>query len=95
MGNQPSSNNELSDNKLIVSNNLDISEFSFTKSDNTSVTSQDNTTQASSIKDLNIVKTYFEWRDYGKSVYVTGSFANWNQFFQMNYTNDKYELILV
>jgi hypothetical protein len=95
MGNKASSNNDLSENKMILANNLDISDFSFTKSKNSSETSRDNTTEASSFKDLNTVKTYFEWRDEAKVVYVTGSFANWNQYFQMNKYNDKFELLLV
>jgi hypothetical protein len=95
MGNQASSNNENNESKIITTNNLELSDFSFSKSNNSSETSKDNTTQASSIKELNIVKTYFEWRDDGKTVFLTGSFANWNQFFQMNKYNDKFELILV
>lgn len=46
------------------------------------------------IKDLK-VSTPFEWREGGSSVYLTGSFCNWNQKFLMNQSNNKFELSLV
>ena len=37
----------------------------------------------------------FEWKEPANTVYLTGSFANWNHRFIMRKINDKFELLLV
>lgn len=37
----------------------------------------------------NLIKTTFEWDGEGNSVYVTGSFCKWNQFFLMRKDSEK------
>lgn len=41
------------------------------------------------------IPTLFEWKEGGNTVYLTGSFCNWNQKFLMNQVNNKFEFILV
>ena len=44
----------------------------------------------------NKIKTVFYWRDKGKTVYITGNFSNWNQWFLLNKEeNGLFSLILV
>jgi hypothetical protein len=44
----------------------------------------------------NKIKTVFYWRDEGKTVYITGNFSNWNQWFLLNKEeNGLFSLILV
>jgi hypothetical protein len=46
------------------------------------------------LKDIKI-QTYFEWKDGGNIVHITGAFSNWSQWFIMNKINNKFELNLV
>jgi hypothetical protein len=46
------------------------------------------------IKEIKIPIT-FTWKEGGTNVYVTGSFSNWNQWFQMVKINNNFELVLV
>ncbi len=42
------------------------------------------------------IKTVFYWRDGGNTLYITGNFSNWNQWFLMNKEdNGLFSLILV
>lgn len=42
------------------------------------------------------IKSVFYWRNGGKTVYITGNFSNWNQWFLMNKEeNGIFSLILV
>lgn len=42
------------------------------------------------------IRTIFYWRDHGNTVYITGTFSNWNQWFLMS-KEDKnlFSLVLV
>ncbi len=46
------------------------------------------------VKDVKI-PTAFEWKEGGNSVYITGTFSNWSQWFMMSKINNKFELNLV
>lgn len=42
------------------------------------------------------IKTVFYWRDFGNTVYITGNFSNWSQWFLMNKEeNNLFSLVLV
>ena len=47
-------------------------------------------------KEIEKIKTLFEWDGGGQLVYITGSFCNWKQFFKMekNVNNGKFTLFL-
>jgi hypothetical protein len=53
-----------------------------------------NNGEKNEVKD-NKVQTIFEWKEGGNSVYVTGTFSNWNQWFLMNRINNNFEITLV
>lgn len=40
-------------------------------------------------------QTFFEWKDGGNVVYITGTFSNWSQWFIMAKNNNSFELFLV
>ena len=40
-------------------------------------------------------QTFFEWKDGGNVVYITGTFSNWSQWFIMAKNNNSFELNLV
>jgi hypothetical protein len=75
-------------------------DMSSTNSQN--VIMKENTTDASTVigfnekilsKEIKIPIT-FEWKEGGSSVYVSGTFSNWNQFFLMHRVNNNFELTL-
>jgi hypothetical protein len=41
------------------------------------------------------VSTVFQWKEGGGTVFMTGSFCNWNQKFLMGKVNNNYEVVLV
>lgn len=41
------------------------------------------------------VPTTFVWKEGGRSLYITGSFSNWTQWFVMTKINNNFELTLV
>lgn len=41
------------------------------------------------------IKTTFYWKEPGNTVYITGNFSNWSQWFLMNKKGKEYSLILV
>lgn len=41
------------------------------------------------------IKTTFYWRDGGNTVYITGNFSNWSQWFLMNKEDNHFSLVLV
>jgi hypothetical protein len=112
MGNQTSSQHEKNREKLmnIIEGHEKVTE-SFVKSDSSykgydsgrltyseNQNCKEESTDTSSHFDAKEikVKTMFEWREGGNTVYITGSFANWSQLFAMNkIANNKFELCLV
>jgi hypothetical protein len=111
MGNQTSSQNEKNKEKLmniidstekIIKNSASgDSTYKGYKSEQSSTSEgpkEGDTTDTSShidMKELK-VKTFFEWKEGGNNVYITGTFANWSQLFAMNRVgNNKFELCLV
>jgi 5'-AMP-activated protein kinase regulatory beta subunit len=60
--------------------------------DTTNVVSINEKVESQEIK----IRTYFEWKSGGNTVYVTGSFSNWSERYLMTKNNStgKFELIL-
>lgn len=108
MGSESSkNNNEFKDNSLLDSEEDEIeynkqkkspeeegyldntNEDSFQKGNNNTLIKEEK------IKTKNTVPVVFRWDGEGNSVYVTGSFCNWTQFFLMKKNNEgAYELKL-
>jgi hypothetical protein len=109
MGNQPSPVTEKkSEPKEIIINKLKdtssgiLSNFSYkgVKTDTDISDIKDTTAETIiSIEKIEIKETKipitFVWKEGGTNIYVTGSFSNWNQWFQMVKINNNFELVLV
>jgi hypothetical protein len=106
MGNQTSSQNERphekrmriidSDEKMIqLSTGSSYKGFKSELSSSSESPKDIDTDTSSHTEDVK-VKTTFEWKEGGKNVYITGSFANWSQLFAMNKCGSgSFELCLV
>lgn len=82
--------------KVVTSDNVTTTDFNdkSISNDTTSVvtvTNNENKTHQSETK----IPTYFEWREGGKVVYISGSFSNWTHWFIMKKKeNGIFELVL-
>jgi hypothetical protein len=69
-----------------------------TKESNKSNTNSEETTEKKIEPEENHdkkIKTTFFWREGGNTVYITGNFSNWNQWFLMNKEENYFSLVLV
>lgn len=106
MGQQVSSNGESKDNqkkiKISLNDNSIVTESYSSYKGVKSEHSESNEENSTDDTDTNInneeikVPTHFEWKDGGDTVYITGSFCNWTQWFLMNkIDNNLFQLTLV
>ena len=99
MGSESSKDNdEFKDNSLINSEDDELSchgkknnspeEEGYADDEDYSQKGNNNLIKEEKLKTKNTVPVVFRWDEEGNSVYVTGSFCNWSQFFLMKKNND-------
>jgi hypothetical protein len=66
-----------------------------TANKNSKETIEDEKTSTTNDKHVEMkVPTHFEWKEGGTTVYLTGSFCNWNEKFLMSKINNNFELTI-
>ena len=66
-----------------------------TKESNKSISASEEATMEKKIEIEKKIKTRFYWKEGGNTVYITGNFSNWSQWFLMNKEDNKFSLVLV